>query len=115
MQELQLNLVHQNFYCPVTGDSILSDDRYQPSSATVFTYLDEVGDFQDLAPEFEPLVDELCVLDDDHSLFERFKKRLNDDKIVCFSITTRGMAGGMEHLRIRIGINMNYVPAFSDS
>lgn len=115
MQELQLNLDHQNFYCPVTGDAILSEDRYQPSAATVFTYVDEIGDFQDLSPELESIVDELSLGDSDASLFERLRQRLKDEHLVCFNLAIRGMGYGSEVARVRIGINMNYSPAYHDS
>jgi hypothetical protein len=115
MQELRLELSHLDFFCPVTGQRILSYESYAASPATVFTYLDELGDFEDVIPEFRTLFDEVQDDIDDHgAAFEGFKNRVENDSIVCFSITTRGMSCGPASSTVRIGINMDYVAAESN-
>ena len=40
--------------------------------------------------------------------FERFSEAIKDSHIVCFSITTYGMACGQVSSTVYIGINMNH-------
>jgi hypothetical protein len=112
MQKVSLELDHFNFYCPVTGKLISSDQSYKASPATVFTYVDESGEFEDIIPELKEIWervqeesgDEDCAID----LFEKFVETIRDDGIVCFEITTCGIACGPVSSTVRIAINMNY-------
>ena len=52
MKQIELELDHVNFYCPVTGEQIVSSELCTPSPATAFIYLDEIGDFVEINEEF---------------------------------------------------------------
>lgn len=112
MQTISLVLDHDNFYCPVTGEMILSDDFFEPSPATLFVYLDEVGEFQEidsaLSLIWEQIQAETEGEDFDGDPFEMFCQRIEDDSIVNFEITTYGIACGPVSSTVRIAINMNY-------
>jgi hypothetical protein len=91
---------------------ISNDEVFQPSPATVFAYLDDVNDFEEISPELNELWERVKeeAEDDDFGtdLFEKFAERIKDDAIVCFEITTCGIACGPVSSTIRIAINMNY-------
>ena len=112
MQIVRLQLDHSNFYCPVTGQLIVNDEVFQASPATVFTYIDEVGEFEHILPELNEIWEgvEAEADDDDFAidLFEKFVEKIEDGAIVCFEITTFGMACGPVSSTVRIAINMNY-------
>ncbi|MFN9602313.1 MAG: hypothetical protein ACK6A7_02565 [Planctomycetota bacterium] len=112
MQRVMLDLDHSNFYCPVTGKLIADDDSFEASPATVFTYVNEVGEFDTIAPEllaiWEQVEAETDEEDFDADPFEIFCQRIEDDSIVCFEITTHGFACGPVSSTVRIAINMNY-------
>lgn len=118
MQNVQLQLDHSSFYCPVTGQLISSDEVFQASPATVFTYIDEAGEFEQIVPELHEIWErvEAEASDDDFAedLFEKFAKEIDDDAIVCFAITTFGMACGPVSSTVRIAINMNYIDESQD-
>jgi hypothetical protein len=112
MQTVKLQLDHSNFYCPVTGQLIVNDEVFQASPATVFTYIDEVGEFEHILPELNEIWEgvEAETDDDDFEIdrFEKFVKKIEDGAIVCFEITTFGMSCGPVSSTVRIAINMNY-------
>ena len=110
MQEVELILYHLNFYCPVTGQQIVDSEFHEPSPATVFTYLDELGEFQDIDPEFRDVFDSIEKKDGDcaDNIFAKLKERITNEAIVCFTITFRGMACGPVATTVRIGIDMNH-------
>jgi hypothetical protein len=86
MQRVNLELDHHTFYCPATGDLINTNEFFQPSPATLFTFLDDMGDFQQAPPELQMLWDQIEMaseLDEDDlstpRLFERFVQRVDDN------------------------------------
>ena len=116
MQRVKLLLDHQNFYCPVTGTLVHSEETpHEPSAATVFSFVDYFGEFEHLAPEMREIWEQIQAEaeaneeDCDHwELFERFLERVDSDSIVCFSLSTIGMDCSLEPSAIHIGINMNH-------
>ena len=120
MQKVILDLSHEYFYCPVTGHLIKDDHSYQPSPATLFTFVDEVGDFETLHPNLQGKWDKIKEQAendeeeedyiDTENLFDRFLEQVNITSLVCFIITTRGIACGPVSSTVRIGIDMNQQP-----
>ena len=78
MQQVFLELEHLDFFCPVTGQRITGKEHFSPSSATMFVYIDEIGDFEMIHPTLEPIWKQVQAesSDDDcaESDFERFSK-----------------------------------------
>lgn len=97
MQILKLCLEHENFFCPVTGQRILSDDEYNPSSATVGVWVDEViDDPMDLSPEMKAFWSEYVagMSEDDGYEIEVFLSSIDKPNWVAYEITTSGMGCG---------------------
>jgi len=121
MQTVRLELDHANFYCPVTGKLITNHEVFQASPATVFTFVSDVGEFGQITPELQELWDSVeaeAEADEDDfamDLFEKFAEKIKDDAIVCFEITTFGMACGPVSSTVRIAINMNYCDEAEDA
>ena len=115
MHHVQLDLSHDNFYCPATGFHMLSKDHYEPSPATLFVYPEDAGEFEWYSQELEELestvnteeiVDE-C--EDGLSEVERFLLAIQDKlSLVVFTITTSGMACGPVSSTVHIGIDIDY-------
>lgn len=105
MQQITLKLDHGNFYCPISGQNILSSENCEASPATSFIYLDEIGDFahtsDDLAEVQESLDD-----DSDESELDPFLAAIKDTKnLVVFSITVNN---GPFSNAVHVGIDMNF-------
>ncbi len=122
MQEVQLNLSHNNFYCPVTGQQICGDEEANPKVPSIrFIYIPEVGEFETIHPDLETLADqirnELAAKEEEdedfcEEFFDVFKEALKkdeaNDSLVIYSITTSGIACGPVSETIHIGIDMDY-------
>ena len=55
MHYVQLDLNHDNFYCPATGFHMLSAEHYEASPATLFVYPEDAGEFEWYSKELEKL------------------------------------------------------------
>ena len=112
MQTIRLQLDHSIFHCPVTGHLIRDYESFKTSPATVFVYVDEIGDFAHIVPDlnkiWEKTKENRKNFQDELESFERFAGGIDDDAIVCFEITTSEMGCGPVSSTIRIGIDMNY-------
>ena len=112
MQLVKLDLNHDNFFCPVTGQTILrAEEAFRASPATVFCYVDEVSDFETISDEAKANFEKLEIDEDEDSteeIFEKFASTYSDNNVVCFIITTSGMSCGPASSTVRIGIQMNY-------
>jgi len=58
MKEIQLSLSHFNFFCPVTGHQIVSEDHYEQSPATIYCYLEDEENFQFIHESMIPCLEE---------------------------------------------------------
>ena len=59
MQIVPLELSHNSFFCPITGEQLLSLDYNHCSAATLFHFVDmEGGHLVDPTPEIELLYNE---------------------------------------------------------
>jgi hypothetical protein len=131
MQIVPLELGHNLFFCPVTGEQLLSSDDYHCSAATLFHFIDmEGGHLVDPKPEIELLYNEALedinngVYDaydfrydysDEAKAFEIlvYEKLKQENNYVLFEICTTGFACGPISNTIYIGIDMNYKSAES--
>lgn len=94
---------------------MLSAEHYEASSATLFVYHEDTGEFEWYSREFEKLeatintedvVDECEV---ELSNVERFLAAIKDKpNLVVFTITTSGIACGPVSSTVHICINMDY-------
>jgi hypothetical protein len=113
MQIIDLELDHNNFFCPVTGQAIIrEEEEFRASPATVFCYLDGFSEFEFMSDEAKAIFDSLEideVEDNSEDIFKRFEEEYSDNNIICFVITTRGIACGPVSFTVRIGIQMNYM------
>lgn len=112
MKQIELDLSHHELYCPVTGEQIVGmDTPFEPSEATLFCFLDEIGEFQYAEKWIEDLYNTyMDETDNDHP--EAFDKLLHaiglkHDNSLCFSITTSGMACGPTGSTVHFGIDMD--------
>ena len=118
MKHVELSLSHFEFYCPVTGQQIQGEDHgFTPSRATAFCFLGETCDFE-YAAEWVMETYEQCLasVDDDewnkdYTAFERMigEKTAGLDNLVCFSVTTSGIACGPVSSTVHFCIDMDYV------
>ena len=105
MQQITLKLDHGNFYCPITGQNILSSENCEASPATTCIYLDEIGDFAHTSDDLSEVQESLDD-DSDESELDQFLAAINDTKnLVVFSITVNN---GPFSNAVHVGIDMNY-------
>jgi len=56
MQRIELELNHNNLFCPVTGQRILSDgEPFEPSPAMLFCFIEDIEDFEFATDEIRNL------------------------------------------------------------
>jgi len=111
MQHIKLQLEHHNFFCPVTGIQIMSEEEFIPSTALVFCYIDDQFIFvsnetktvlssMGFDIDVEPYVDQ-----DD---FEALVKKLTSCGFVLFEIIHEGIACGPISNTTYFCIDMNF-------
>ena len=113
MQKINLELNHNNFFCPVTGTQIMSDENFIASQALKFCYIDNLFIFisDDLKPIFTSLninvnVDPLYV---DFDMFESIEDKLKSNEFILFKITNSGIACGPISTTTYYCIDMNFI------
>ena len=105
MPKITLNLDHGNFFCPVTGQNILSSENCEASPATAFIFLDETQKFAHIS---DHLNDFQNVLNDGTAVsgWGKFLASIKDNKnLVVFSITA---CDGPSSDAVHVGIDMNF-------
>ena len=115
MQHVQLDLSHDNFYCPATGFHMLSAEHYEAPPATLFVYPEDTGEFEWYSRELEKLEatinteDVVDECEDGLSNVERFLSAIKDKpNLVVFTITTSEIARGPVSSTVHICIDMDY-------
>ena len=116
MQTINLDLDHSNFFCPITGIQILSDEDFKPTPAVKFFYSDS-GYLHYLSPELKDILKTLGYDEYDEDLefdgddFEKLVDNFKDKSTwVMFAITETGIACGPVWSTVYIGIDMNQKP-----
>ena len=129
MQIVPLELNHNTFFCPVTGEQLLSPEDYHCSAATLFHFIDmEGGHLVDPTPEIEILYHD-ALEDINNGLYDAYDFRFNysdeakafeilvyeklkqENNYVLFEICNTGYACGPISNTVYIGIDMNYQSA----
>ena len=108
MQRIPLAMSHDNFFCPVTGEQILSEDDGTPSSATVFIWANILGDFAFVNEEFRELYENFKENPDneDADWFTDFLDKTERQDVVVFEITSHGLTCGPASDTSYIGIDI---------
>jgi hypothetical protein len=110
MQIIQLELSHDNFFCPATGQRITGPQSYEASPAQVGMWIGEIITEPEIAsPELDAQWTryEEQLSDDGGVDIENFLRSLNMPNHVCFEITTSGMACGPVSSSVWYVINMD--------
>jgi hypothetical protein len=108
MKIIDIHLDHHNFFCPVTGAQITSDDAYEPSPAQVGMFHYEVPEEPEIHdPSLQALWDTYVAKTEDLDLDE-FLDSVDHPTWVAYKITTSGMACGPVSSTWIIVIDMNY-------
>ena len=96
MKIIELNLSHDNFYCPVTGCHIQSEEHFEPAGALVAGWHSEIlNEPLVLKGKFQAKWDEYVAKQDEAEDFLNISEFLNsveNENFVCFEITTREIA-----------------------
>ena len=113
MQIVRLDLDHDNFFCPATGKPVF-DEGGVASPAVDFVYIYEVGEIDYASAEAEAAWEGMKPAPDEDEddfedeRFERFVETYDRPNVVCFEITTHGLACCPVSSTVAIGIDMNY-------
>ena len=111
MQLIELDLGHSNFFCPATGQQIVSEDFFEPSPATRGVWNDEMTEEpQNLSDEMEDLWNAYVDgIDEDENWIELpdFLRGVDQPNWVTFAITTSGLACGPVSSTVWIVIDMD--------
>lgn len=115
MQLIDLNLSHDNFFCPATGHHIVGPEHYDPSPAMLGMWHCEVLDqpeIQDTALQkaWDTYFGKISENEDfywDIDL-ESFMESVERPNLACFKITTSGFACGPVHTTVWFVIDMDF-------
>lgn len=114
MQIIELNLSHDNFYCPVTGQLIQSKEHFDPSPAMVAGWHSDIMEepltlSDELASAYEKFVE---GMEEDNFIndetLEDFLKSNDAKNLVCFKINTSGIACGPIFSTVWFVVNFDY-------
>ena len=107
MQTVYLELDSHDFYCPFTGQLLMSEntEEFIPSPALAFFYIDEVGEMiyandwaQELWDKTEEDIDNMDEENGIPDVYELIEDRLKDsedtDHLICVYVTVSGIACG---------------------
>ena len=97
MEIIQLELSHDNFFCPVTGQRITGPESYEASPAQAGMWIGMLITEPEIAsPELEAQWKryEDRLSEDDGVEIEAFLQSVELPSHICFEITTSGMACG---------------------
>jgi hypothetical protein len=108
MKTVDIELDHHNFFCPVTGARITSDDAYEPSPAQVGMFHYEVPDEPEIHDDALKTLWEAYAAKTEDIDLDEFLDSVNHQSWVAFKITTSGMACGPGSSTWIIVIDMNY-------
>lgn len=87
MQKVTIECAPTNFFCPVTGQPIVSESGFQASPATVVVFVSEADAFEHIDPEYGAASREAALpTNDDSSVIERFLDLIADRPIVVFQL-----------------------------
>jgi hypothetical protein len=129
MQTIDLELDHPDFFCPVTGQQVLSEDACTPSPATAYIYVQEENvfefvreDLQEVAKAIE--ADSVLGGDDEDGgdgvvtgqdgqprlrmPFAAMEAALPEAFVVDFILRSTEMACGPATTTVHVGIDMNW-------
>ena len=116
MQIVEISATNYDFFCPVTGNQILSEDSFSPTAATVFALLQSCPErFTFATEELSKAFEEYSAKNKrkDPEEFEvkwHFLKKYYTKEVVCFEITYGGMACGPVSDTFYLGIDMSVEP-----
>ena len=111
MQVVHLELFSDcQLFCPATGQLLVSETPFKPSSATLFSYFADTGEFNFISEEYR---ENFGATDEDpfpleFSEFQWFLDSFSEPNSICFKVAQCGMSGASVALTVFIGIRMNY-------
>ena len=109
---IQLDLSHDHFFCPVTGQRITGPQTYEASPAQAGMWIGEIIDDPEItSPELEAKWKhyEAHVSEEDGIEIEAFLESVELPNHVCFEITTSGIACGPCSSTVWYVIDMDYI------
>lgn len=87
MQKITIECAPTRFFCPVTGQPILSESGFRASPAVVFAFVSEADEFGYVDPEYATASQQASSRAlDDTSIIERFLHLIADRRIVVFHL-----------------------------
>ena len=96
-------------YCPVCGQALYTQKADATSCAhVVFSYLPDIAEFDYIAPYLEAQVDSIMEqVEDDEDIdpVDMLLEQLESTSILCFSITTSGVACGPTSSTVYVAVD----------
>lgn len=99
----------ETLYCPVCGTLIFSQEATPSCPHVAFTFISEVGEFDDVAPHLKPVIEAVTdsIEDDDRHPVEMLAERLDRPSLFCLQLNLGGMACGPVWTELFVGIDFN--------
>jgi predicted RNA-binding Zn-ribbon protein involved in translation (DUF1610 family) len=97
-----------NLYCPACGRKMCGEGLDELCRHVAFIYIDEVCEFENLAPRLASLADEVvgeCEEGDEHPV-HLLTQRIESPTMLCLGVTWEGMACGPSSMKAYLGIDL---------
>jgi len=112
MKIIELNLSHDNFYCPVTGCHIQGNQHFEPSPAMTGGWHSDIIDEPLivtglLKTKWEEYIEKIETKDECIDIID-FLNSVNSDSLVCFEISTSGVSCGPFATTVWFVIDFNF-------
>ena len=106
--DLEYSGMPADVYCPVCGKPIYAEDKFPSCEHVVFTFIPEIGEFDYAAPRMEAQIAaimEKAEDDEDIDPVTILLGQLESTSILCFSITTNGVACGPTSSKVYVAVD----------
>ena len=105
--ELEYEGPPANIYCPVCGAALYTQEEDATSCEhVVFSYIPDIGEFDYVASYLKTQVDDIMETEDeDVEPVATLLAQLESKSILCFSITTSGVACGPTSSTVYVAVD----------
>jgi hypothetical protein len=104
--KLEINEANAIF-CPVCGHLIMGEDEGDKCKHVMFTYIDVVGEFLDVAPKYKEILRKIEEDEDVSDPFGEAVEKIKEPGVLFLSLTTSGVACGPVSSTACVAINFD--------
>ena len=94
-------------FCPVCGQLIMGEDEGDKCKHVMFTYIDVVGEFLDVAPKYKEILEKIEEDEDIRNPFAKAVEQIKEPGVLFLSLTSSGIACGPVSSTACVAVDFN--------